>query len=143
MHADIYIATTTRGPAKRDGMALYVIDTGEWQKKRKAEIHKVNEQGAEAILLYAALKKLFQAFPKGIEAIDIYASSPSTSNALNGWLEKWEASDWKNSKGTPVANADEWKNIHELTKDIEITVHINEEHSYSLWINMELQKPMQ
>ena len=57
--------------------------------------------------------------------ISIYANNAYIVNILNEWLERWSLSDWKNAKGKPVANVNEWRTIWQLIKGHEITAKEN------------------
>ena len=49
--------------------------------------------------------------------VNIYSDSAYVVNAfLEGWVDSWIASNWKNSKKKPVLNVELWQELIELTK---------------------------
>lgn len=66
---------------------------------------QTNQRG-ELLAISEAVKKIENNFP--IEEIDvqIYTDSTYCKNCLTTWLPTWIRTDWKNSKGAPVAHRD-------------------------------------
>ncbi|MBO7219543.1 MAG: ribonuclease HI [Clostridia bacterium] len=54
--------------------------------------------------------------------VNIYSDSAYVVNAfLEGWVDSWILSNWKNSKKKPVLNVELWQELLELTKIHDIT----------------------
>ena len=54
--------------------------------------------------------------------VNIYSDSAYVVNAfLEGWVDSWILSNWKNSKKKPVLNVELWQELLELTKIHSIT----------------------
>lgn len=45
------------------------------------------------------------------EPITIYCDLNLIPNAMNGWLEKWKANDWRKGDKKPVENRDLWERL--------------------------------
>lgn len=45
------------------------------------------------------------------ETITVFCDANLIPNALNGWLAKWRAKDWRKSDGKPVENRDLWERL--------------------------------
>ena len=74
--------------------------------------------------------------------LTIWLESAGVGGALaQGWPEKWEKEDWKNSKGEPVANALKWQSVLSKMRLHEVlAVHVKEHNEYSEWIKRKLQR---
>ena len=48
---------------------------------------------------------------------------------LKEWLPGWVRKDWKNSQKKPVANADQWKQLHQLLQKHTVNTHWVKGHS--------------
>lgn len=49
--------------------------------------------------------------------VEVYSDSAYLVNAFNqGWLDRWQANGWKNSKKEPVANQDLWQELLKLCR---------------------------
>ena len=56
--------------------------------------------------------------------IDLYSDSAYFINAMtNGWLEQWQANNWKTSSKKEVANIDLWKALAQEMAKHEIRFH--------------------
>lgn len=55
--------------------------------------------------------------------VDLYTDSKYLQQGLTEWLASWRAKDWKTSQGKPVANADLWMRLDQLSSEHEIRVH--------------------
>ncbi|MDW9478962.1 ribonuclease HI [Sinorhizobium meliloti] len=53
--------------------------------------------------------------PKGLSAT-VYTDSKYVVDGISGWIHGWMARGWKKADGSPVANVDEWKRLHEQCK---------------------------
>lgn len=45
------------------------------------------------------------------EPITLFCDANLIPNAMNGWLAKWKAKDWRKSDGKPVENRDLWERL--------------------------------
>lgn len=71
--------------------------------------------------------------------LHIHAENSYVMNMLEHQLSKWAGADFKNKKGEPVANAEEWMQVWQITKKQFITAEPGR-HAYSEWIREEMRK---
>ncbi|HCO12238.1 MAG TPA: ribonuclease HI [Desulfonauticus sp.] len=56
--------------------------------------------------------------------VEVFTDSQYVAKALNeGWLEKWQKNNWKNSAKKPVKNQDLWQRLLPLLEKHQITFH--------------------
>lgn len=125
---NIYTHTTIRGPGKRDGAGVYVLqldgvgDRG--TRKHTTILRGMTQQGAELELLRMALERL-----RTEVYLRIFTENASVAAAMaNGWVERWEREEWKTSKGETVANAEAWRGILAMIRGVGISEHKMEWH---------------
>lgn len=136
----IYTYTTVKGPGKRSGAFLYILEfktsKGPVTLTKAEFIEDTTEHQAELEALIEALKRLTRQCN-----LKIYTDSAYLAAAFNqGWLEKWINNDWKNSKGELVANVTEWQKMLNLLGLSLIEFHVKKEHSYYKWMRAETEK---
>jgi len=66
---------------------------------------QTNQRG-ELLAISEAVKKVETNFPANEIDLHIYTDSTYCKNCLTSWLPTWIRTDWKNSKGAPVAHRD-------------------------------------
>jgi ribonuclease HI len=57
------------------------------------------------------------------EPISILCDANLIPNAMNGWLAKWKAKDWKKSDGKLVENRDLWERLERAIEGRDVTWH--------------------
>lgn len=136
----IYTYTDIRGPRKRTGYYIYLL---EWKTaKGPATLHKIEKvttpETEHRIQLTAVIKAL-RRLRKNCDLV-IHTHSEYVAAGINkGWLQKWAENDWKNGKGEPVANKPEWQEMAELLNAHEFEFHAGR-HAYSEWMEREIRK---
>ena len=136
----IYLYTTIRGPGKKSGAFIYILefktDKGPVTLTKAEPIEDATECQAELKALIGALKRLTRQCD-----LKIYTDSAHLAAAFNqGWLENWINNDWKNSKGESVANMSEWQEVLDLLGLDLIEFHVKKEHTYYKWMRAEAEK---
>ena len=137
---NIYTRTTIKGPRRRDGCFLYVLEMetskGPATLSKIEEIENSTENKAELKALIGALKRL-----KKPCALNIYTYSAHVAAGFDkGWLDGWINNEWKTKKGEPVANMEEWQELANLLNEHEFQFLVGQHHSYSTWMQGELEK---
>ena len=66
---------------------------------------QTNQRG-ELLAISEAVKKVEATFPSNEIDLHIFTDSTYCKNCLTSWLPGWIRTDWKNSKGAPVAHRD-------------------------------------
>lgn len=64
----------------------------------------------------------------------VHSDSAYVVNAVQqGWLDKWQANGWRNSKKEPVANQDLWLSLLQLIKKNRVAFSKVAGHSGDVW----------
>lgn len=85
---------------------------------------KATNNRMEMTAVLEGLKYIAKSFNNSPEVI-LFADSKYILQAISSWMKTWVKNDWKRKDKKPVLNADIWKEIHALSKNIPITcVHI-------------------
>ncbi|MEL0438255.1 ribonuclease H family protein [Phycobacter sp. K97] len=93
---------------------------GEIAKSREAsgyELSTTNNR-MELTAVCATLEKLGRVTQ---EPITVFCDANLIPNAMNGWLAKWKANDWKRSGGKAVENRDLWERLDSAAAGRNIT----------------------
>lgn len=136
----IYIATNAKGAYQKKAVYGYVLECE--TAKGPATLTKINTMEGktrhqiELATLNDALGRL-----KRECDLKIYTDSPYLAGTWQqGWVKKWEAAGWKNSRGEDVGNQAEWQETLALLKDRTVSFCLKEPHPYRAWLERELKK---
>jgi len=55
------------------------------------------------------------------EPITLFCDANLIPNAMNDWLPKWKAKDWKRAKGKPIENRDLWERLEQAAEGRNVT----------------------
>lgn len=112
MAVSIYVETTYKGPAKKDGAGMWIV---EYRKKngepvtREGKVHL--EDSTENRTTLAAIAAAMEILTKSC-SVRVFTRCGHVLNAVrNGWPWRWERAGWMNAKGRPVGNAREWQRL--------------------------------
>jgi ribonuclease HI len=127
----IYTYTDIRGPRKRTGYYIYLLE--QETKKGLATLHKIErietpetENRVQLLAVIGALRRFWKSSDIVIHTHSEYVAAGFTK----GWLEKWVENDWKTGKGEPVSNRPEWEEMAELLNVHEFEFCVGK-HTYS------------
>lgn len=139
----IYTYTDIRGPRKRTGCYIYLLE--QETEKGSATLHKIEtvetpetENKVQLLAAVGALRRLRKNCDLVIHTHSEYVAAGFTK----GWLEKWVENDWKTGKGEPVANRPEWEEMAELLNAHEFEF-LTGRHAYSVWMEREIKRKEQ
>ena len=136
---NIYLGNGIKGPQARDGDVIYILEyitaKGPVTRTEVIEVEKISCHRAELFVLSKALERL-----KEKCNLNIYTESSYLTMGFPDWVEKWTENGWRNSHGTEVKNRDLWQQLTELLTGNKYEFHIKETHSYSAWIQSELER---
>jgi ribonuclease HI len=106
----IFVESTWKGPARRDGVAVWLIEyirkNGE-PETRGGTIRLRDGTQTKGTLL--ALQEAFATLVKPCQATVWIPCRQILSARQNGWVDDWKANGWKNAKGEPVKHAAQWQ----------------------------------
>ena len=57
----------------------------------------------------------------------------------NGWPYQWEKDGWVKRRGLPVANAELWQQVLNLTK-MHVVTYMDGTHEFTSWMEFELNR---
>ena len=139
---NIYITTSIRGPARKNGGYGYVI---EFIKKDGSPITrsgvgyeiKVTENKLVLMALKAALKRL----TKRCSVLVFTKCEYVLSSYKNGWIFEWEKNDWTNARGVKLSNWELWRDISELSTMHELSFEsVDVKNPYEMWISENIKR---
>lgn len=137
---DIFIETTYKGPARKDGAGIWVA---EYRKKNgdpvtregKIYLNDSTENQVTLLLIAAAMSILVKPC-----SVRVFTRCEHVLNAIkNGWPIQWEKDGWINAKGRPVGNAREWQQVTAAMKKHRCTFQTGP-HGYQEVMLWELKK---
>lgn len=133
----LYIVSGIRGPSRRAGKCLYILET--MTAKGPATLTKVinvegeNENGATLAALTDALKRITQPCH-----LSIYLDTVYIAMALEKrWPNEWKYHDWKNARGKQVCDAAKWQEAEYLLDAHEYRTELKKPYPYRAWMERE------
>lgn len=145
MLVTIYIETTIRGPARRNGAGAWLVEyikqngeaeTRPWELTDSIlYLENTTENTLELTLLIDAFSILTKSC-----SVRVNTRCEHVLNVIeNGWLEQWEQNDWKKANGKLVANAQLWQQVYEYMQIHEVMFE-DGDNSYRNVMQLELLK---
>ena len=141
MEVRIFIESSWRGPAKRDGVAMWLVEymKGDEPVTRQGFIHV--RDGTEAQGNLMAMINAFSILKKSCEA-SVFTQCEHILNTMqNHWHIQWQKNDWHNAKGKPVKNAELWQMLIEKGRPHTYAIQ-GGRHDYQNVMQIELRKEM-
>lgn len=115
-HVDIYTDGACSGNPGPGGWGAILMAGGARKEISGGERQTTNNR-MELCAVIFALEKLTRPCE-----VNVYSDSAYVVNAFNqNWIEGWIRNGWRNSAKAPVANAELWKRLIELTKTHKVT----------------------
>lgn len=62
--------------------------------------------------------------PSKLAVVIIKSDSSYIVNGVTEWVQKWKINGWKNCKGQPVANVEDWKILDALIEKLEQQIRV-------------------
>lgn len=133
----IYIAIDSRSPRitkKNYGYVLECEVSGEARTREGFGTVTGTYHQATLTALIKALERFTQKCELHIHTEDMFVLNMMLKN-----LDAWEANGFTTSKGSPVANREEWMEVRNLSKE-HLIVPEPGKHQYTGWLQGEIQK---
>lgn len=137
MEVHIYIGTDSKAPKSCTRKYGYVLECNlrgtPWTKEKFGEA----EGTYHSIVLRAlieAMKRLTKESEVHIHTENVYILSMLEKN-----VDNWEENGYMTSKGKPVANADQWKELHSITEN-HLLLSEPGKHTYTKWMIERMKK---
>lgn len=135
---EVKIFTATMGKLRASTGAFgYVLET----KGKHGTVTREGFQALENVTKnQAELKAISAALGRMIEPciITIYTESSYVASGID-YSEGWVRNNWISTRGTPVANKEDWMEVLEKMKGHIIQVECKE-HEYSVWLRSEMTR---
>lgn len=139
-HADIYI--THNMTKLKAGYAAYVYVIYADTSKGRAECggfgtgQDVTVNRINLLALRAALRH----FNRPAE-ITVYTDSSTVAGAFNcNNIKQWRENGFNTARGRPLANADLWRSVSDLSQKHLVNAILTNRHQYTSWAEEELLK---
>lgn len=136
-HVNIYTASGIRSPRAGSGKAGYILEMKTEKEPvtltKTAEILNATANQSELRVLIMALKRLTKKC-----SLTIYTESSYVAAGLES-LPQWQKNGWKTSRGTDVANKEEWLETGEILNGHTFSV-TTENHEYRAWLRNEVTR---
>lgn len=137
---NIYTCTSAKGPGKKSVAYTYILEVetnkGPATLTKTEVLELATENQAELKALSAALRRIKKPCMLNIFTNSVYVSAGYEQKRLEKWIEN----DWKNAKGKPVANMEEWKELADLLGRHTFQFFTGMKHSYYSWMKAETEK---
>lgn len=135
----IYIESTWRGPSRRDGVAMWLVETmvNEQPVTRKGFVHVENGTEAQGTLM--ALVNAFFILKKRCSVRVFTPCEHVLYTVQNHWHIRWQDEGWKNARGKPVKNGKLWKMLIEKMEE-HVYSFDSYRHAYTNVMQMELNQ---
>ena len=139
MNVRIIVEGTWKGPAKRDGVAMWLVEyiQGDKPITRQGFVHLKNGTETQGNLM--ALINAFHILKKPCETLVITQCQTVLNTLQNHWQVMWEKNDWKNAKGKEIKHPDLWKMLMEKQEPHVYRVETGF-HDYQKVMQAELEK---
>ena len=139
---NIYITTSIRGPARKNGGYGYVI---EFIKKDGTPITRSGVgyeiKATENKLVLMALKAALKRLTKSCSALVFTKCEYVLSSYKNEWISEWKKNDWTNARGVKLSNWELWRDIWELSTMHELSFEsVDVKNPYEMWITDNIKK---
>ena len=135
---NLYIASSIRGPARRDGQYIYILEAdtakGPATLTNKKALLGTTENQSVIYALCSALSRLREPCRLEIYTDCVYLATVLTQ----GWLMEWKYAGWQNKRGCSVKDAEKWREISYFLDAHDFNVHLHEFHSYKEWMTREV-----
>ena len=112
------------GSCKYNGRPEAGAGIGVWfgknHKLNVSEVVSGDKHTNQVAEIQAATRAIRIAIREDFDGLRIYTDSKYVFNGINnGWLDNWSQNGWKNSKGLPVANQQDWMDLDDAINEFE------------------------
>lgn len=133
----IYMDASNRSPRPTEGKGIYILEC-ETDKGIATVQGDVNTDGMN--INQANLKVLEEAVNRLKKDCMLVICAEVGYIASVESLSEWDKKGWKTSKGTEVANKEQWQRIWEKVKGSKVSCLLNKNHEYKSWMWSEIKR---
>ncbi|MBR3762218.1 MAG: hypothetical protein IKK59_05690 [Lachnospiraceae bacterium] len=135
-NVNIYLKNQNKGPRRQSRKGIYILEritnAGPATYTGFIKTEDCSQNKADILILIKALEHL-----KMPVALAIYTSNPYVAAVLGKDNKHQEL--WKNQKGEPLSNTEEWQKVDKLLKEHTYEVHTGK-HSYLDWMMEQIKE---
>lgn len=139
---NIFIQTNLKGPAKREGRFIFVLQLV-CNNGKTAELTcggMLSNVGENELFLVALIEALSHI--RKSSDITFYVENKYFINTyLNGWLNDWKKLGWRKENGAALANVMLWQRVDELLLGHVVSFDQTGENEFCRWLKSELLVP--
>ena len=145
---NIYIETSTTGPAYRRAAGIWLIEheKADGVMETKDGILYRDKISEYELTLQCMINAFFILNRTGVKtgAALVFTECSSVFNTMNNhWLSIWEKNGWNNAKGKPAPHRELWQQLWELMGNHVVSV-TKESHSYKeIYMKEALRKELE
>ncbi len=138
----VFIESTWRGPAKRDGVAMWLVECIKdgVPVTRQGFVHVKNGTETQGNLM--AIINVFFLLKKSCSALVFTKCERVLHTLQNQWHIQWEKNGWKNAKGKPIKEAELWEMLMEKAEPHVYTLR-DGWHEYQNLMQSAVQKELE
>lgn len=137
---NIYIDTSIKGPRRRAGAYMYILQVQTAAGSADAGDAEYLQDTTDNQATLKALEKALGRMRQPSHLV-IWIENTYVAAALrNKWYLTWADSQWMTAKKEPVADAETWRRIQYLLNEHDFDVRLKEAHEYRAWMASELKK---
>lgn len=143
-HVRMFLVTSYKGIRRSDGWYHGLLE----YRLRSGEPYTVKETGhlkdaTAHQLALTGFSKALDRLGKPCE-IEVYTDSRYLESTFRQqWLSRWKQEGWKNAKGEPVKNAEQWQEICGKVASHSVNITFSEHTEYSEWQRMQMRHAME
>lgn len=142
MNVNIYIETSFRGPAIREGAGAWMVEymsrTGAVTRGGILYADSISENELALQLVHKAFSILTKTC-----CVRVYTECRHILNTMNNhWLWQWQKNGWVNSKGKLIRTAETWKRCAALMER-HMTEWTDEDHAYRKCMQGRIDKELE
>ena len=137
---NIYTQTSFKGPRKQDGAVTFILETetgkGPATLQKTLILQNETANRAELRALIEAVKHMRKKCRIKVYTDSRYVAAGYTA----GWIKRWKENEWKTTAGKEVKNAEDWKELDQLTEGQELEFNVGQSHQYRQWMKREVEE---
>lgn len=135
----IYAETASRGFTKTMRPVAYLLETRTSTGKTATRDEFYEEESTYHEAILGAFGNALSRLKESCE-VHLHTQDTFVLNMINGtYLDEWEKADYRNAKGEPIKNADQWEKIAGGIKGHLILTEPGR-HSYYNWMVSEMER---
>ena len=142
MNVRIFIESSLKGPAKRDGVVMWLVEfiKDDAPITRQGFVHVATGTDTEGTL--KAMINAFHILKKPCSC-SVFTECDTILNTIhNFWHIQWMKNDWHNAKGKEIKHKELWEMLLDKASPHTYTVQ-NDHHDYKNFMHGEVERELE